>query len=93
MTLDEYKNLLSLVVDPDKQGQAVLDIQSALAEDLAKIDSLNNKVSELKTSNDTLRDTNSKLVLKVTETVPTIDEPEEEPKDPLQALLDELKGE
>ena len=71
----------------------MLDIQSALTEDLARIDSLNNKVSELIASNDTLRDTNSKLVLKVTETVPQFEEPENDPKDPLEALLEELKGE
>lgn len=95
MKLDEYRGLLADMQNPDKQGEALIKIIDGLESDLSQRDTLVSECENLNATINTLRDTNAKLVLRVTEPVqPQQDpEPEKTPDEELGALIELINKE
>lgn len=95
MTLDEYNKVLSELTDPDKVGNAILKLKDEIAIDFTKIDELSKKNEELSNKVSELRDTNNRLILKVTSPIEKQPEVEVEktPDESLINLLTRIKGE
>lgn len=96
MKIEEYKTLWNDMLNPDNVSKNILEIMDNLSIDLAKIDEQERTISEMTETINGLRDTNGKLVLRVTEqTEPPENEPEPEktPEENLQDLIDTIRGE
>jgi hypothetical protein len=86
MTIEEYKKLLATVQDPDIGASAILTLTDALEVDLANVAKLKTDLEVSTETINTLRDTNSKLILRITS--PIEQTQLEEPETPESALED-----
>ena len=86
MTIEEYKKLLATVQDPDIGATAILTLSDALEVDLANIAKLKTDLEVSTQTINNLRDTNSKLILRIT--TPTEQTEIEEPETQESALED-----
>lgn len=96
MKIEEYKTLLNDMLNPDNVSKNILEIMDNLSIDLAKIDEQEKIISEMTETINGLRDTNGKLVLRVTEQSNEPEnepEPEKTPEENLQDLIDTIRGE
>lgn len=67
MLYDDYKKIYSKLSDPATQADALLELDANLSSDLAELDRLKAENTEFRNTNDKLRDTNAKLVLRITD--------------------------
>lgn len=96
MKIEEYKSLLNDMLNPDNVSKNILEIMDNLSIDLAKIDEQEKIIFEMTETINGLRDTNGKLVLRVTEQSNEPEnepEPEKTPEENLQDLIDTIRGE
>ena len=84
MKFNDYEVIIGQLLDDNLRSEAIVSLTDLLKADEAKYNSINNEIKELTESNTKLRDTNSKLALRVTGLV---EAPEEE------KTLDEIKDE
>lgn len=94
MEYERYKQLLSDMVNPDKQAEAILAVSDGLETDLARLRTLEDENKKLTETVASLRDTNSKLVLRVTEPLRITEvEEEETPEKAFNTLIGKIKEE
>lgn len=82
MTLDNYNDVIAKLGNPDTIAEGLVDLNSQLQKDI-------DEYKAIKSSNDSLRDTNSRLALRITKGVSDINEPVDE-KDPFDNLKEAL---
>lgn len=70
MTLNEVKNLLSEAADADHTAEALAKLTDGLTELYEERDGLAQKVGDLEKKNSDLRDSNTRLFLRITGATP-----------------------
>lgn len=85
MKMEDYKGIIEKIGNPDTIAEGLVDLNSQLQKDF-------DDYKAVKASNDTLRDTNSKLALRITETVKTDDKDlqEQEQEDVYDTFMNQL---
>lgn len=88
MTLEEYKKLLSATLQPDTQAEAIMALTDALQNDITALQAMQGQKLELENTIASLRDSNSKLVLRITEPVVAQEiEKEQTPEEARESLI------
>lgn len=75
MKLEEYKALLNDMMDADKSASTLVSLTDALTVDIAELDALRTERTALSNKVNELRDTNSKLALRITGVVDNTTDP------------------
>lgn len=90
MKKSDYESIIQDLSNPDKVAEAILSLNDKLTQDESEFNMLVCNNNTLKISNDTLRDTNAKLALRVTSTVDTLKKEVEQERDYYKELEQDI---
>lgn len=92
MTLEEYRKTIKDLSDDNKRSEAIITLSDEIEKDLAIVENCNSKLEEKEEIINSLRETNAKLALRITNEYLGEEEKEEEIKS-VDDLVNMLKEE
>lgn len=91
MTLEEYRKTIKDLSDDDKRSEAIITLSDEIEKDLAIVENYNSKLEEKEETINSLRETNAKLALRITNEYLGEGEKEEEEIKSVDDLINMLK--
>lgn len=91
MTLEEYRKTIKDLSDDNKRSEAIITLSDEIEKDLAIVENFNSKLEEKEEIINSLRETNAKLALRITNEY--LGEEEEEEIKSVDDLVNMLKEE